>query len=220
MKLSVLTILFIGLCAFKSVRTDKPSYAFDTSMEVKVDSYKKNGNLDHSQTVMLYTNTKNDGSYFGMEVDAEGASGFMVYDNSLQKMITLVDMGAMKTAMGIKIKPEKSKGEEEAPLKFEKTGQTKTVNGFSCDEYKATKDGETHYYYSTQETEKGLFKFFLNMYGQRNKQSYAQNMPEGTVLQIVNIDDKSRKTEMTVMGVKENIEKTVNLSDYKTMGIK
>ncbi len=189
-------------------------------MEVKIDSYKKNGKLDHSQNIILYTDTRVDESAFGMEVDADGATGFVIYDNSLQKMITLMDMGSMKTAMAIKIKPEKSSGgKDEEQLKFEKTGKTKVVNGFNCDEYKASNEDGTHYYYSTSETDKGLFKFFLNMYGQKNKQSYAAAMPEGTVLQIINIDDKSRKTEMTVMKVNESIDKTVNLSDYKTMGI-
>ena len=220
-----ITALFL-LSAFGTqspqVPVESAVYKFTSDMDISMKQYKKNGKLKEEQKMKFLLPKEGKSEFFGMELsmeEVEGAS--VVYDYGKEKMITLMDMGGMKQAVIIKMNKSLMEPDEETSaesIEFVNTGNTKTILGYTCSEYKANLEEGTYHYWVTQDAPYGIIEFFIRAQNQKAKQKMNGVLPQGQVLQVDMVDEKGEKMEMQVVSINENINKTIDLSNYQVIG--
>ncbi len=128
----------------------KESYSFESSYVMQLNSKNKN-EKDQNEMSMKYYFTKN-GSYVGSKMnEIKDNSGkktappmsMMVFDFDQSSMYTFMDNDGKKTVFGLGLKntaAENYTNEKMAETKYTKTGQTKTILGYTCDGYLVESD--------------------------------------------------------------------------------
>jgi hypothetical protein len=124
----------------------EPIYKFTDNVLVEIQSYKKSGekNGDPVNTRYLFSKDKN---YFGSEIlfdDKKGntAHSKNIYEFDKNKVITLTDNNGNKIAMVIKfnLSAEAENYVDSNKVTIVKTGRTKTILTYLCEEYILTDD--------------------------------------------------------------------------------
>lgn len=213
-------VLLMSFSAGEIKKTTQETYAFNTGLHIDLTEYKKNGKVDNTTEMIMYSHSANT-SHFGMEVapDEEEAVGMVIFDMSINKMITLIDMPGMKTSMSMSFDPEKgkSKGEDIEAQNFTKTGRSKVIMGYSCNEYQTKTEDGTHNFWMSTEAKTGIMSFMLT--SQKGLKNMPASYPDGHMLEIENIDKKGKKFVMTVTKYETNLNKQFKMSDYKSFGL-
>ncbi|GAA4844197.1 hypothetical protein GCM10023331_31330 [Algivirga pacifica] len=130
------------------------SYNFDYQIHYVMATKKKNGKEDQTE-VIFYTNTEND--YLGVKpiIEDEDMEVISVFDRSEKVMVNFTEDKKKGNRQAIAMKLDldeiqaqayedeaaEDANQEEAP-KFKKTGETKEINGISCEKYVG--EGEDH----------------------------------------------------------------------------
>jgi hypothetical protein len=200
-------------------------YKFDHRFVLLMENFDKKGKLDVSNEMTFLA--KEESSVMGIIMNQEGINTSMIYDLDNYEIVTLMNVSGQKmgTTMSIdksQIEGMMSEGDSEdgdmseMPT-FKKTGETKTITGYSCDEYvveNLENSNETKMvYWITDEAEIDWIKSMSNM-SSMNKQMpniYAGNgYPEdGSVIQMI-VEEKNG--ERMVMTVKESETKDIVIS--------
>ena len=117
------------------------AYSFDAYIQMQISDYKKNGKLDDQ---VLYDNYfhKEDADY-AMEFKDGKDKSTIIFDTQNSAMLILTDADGEKTGFATTIDPEAMAERVEAyaddtetdPYDIRKTGKTKTILGYKCDEY-------------------------------------------------------------------------------------
>ncbi len=137
-----------------------PVYKFDTYMQMEVSD-----NDDQKVTYNAYLTR--DGSSYAVIFDAEGARSVIVFDTKNSTMLMLVENDGEKTGFAMGIDPEafaNDEADDEGDFAYEsfRTGNTKTLLGYTCDEYLIKdEDSEVRVWSSEKlgkEVEKKMFK--------------------------------------------------------------
>lgn len=177
-----------------------------TGMEFRDDS-KKNAK---EKTVMIF-DFRNNATIMLVEND-EGKSS-MAFGLDWQKMMEGVE--------DMEVEEESSDPVDWDEFKFEKTGKTKTILGYSCEEYIAkNEEMEAVYWISTTPIE-GLQAFwgknspFITQRMQAENQEYFSKLPEGSVMEMnfVSQEDKS-STSFTMVNIDVNAATTFVMDAY------
>ncbi len=172
----------------------------------------------------------------GILVNQEGINTEMIYDLDSYEIVTLMNTGGQK--IGTTMSLNKSQIESmmsnddsaEADMSdmptFKKTGQTKTISGYSCDEYvvENVQNMEASMtYWITDELEIDWIKSMANM-SSMNKQMpdiYAgTGYPEdGSVIQMIVTEKNGERMEMTVKEAETGKEITISTKGYTFMNM-
>lgn len=156
-------------------------------------------------------------------VDTEDRSAPMktsiLYDASNKCMLMLTDLGSTKMGMISAVpddEEEPAAGKEETPKStMTKTGNTRVIAGYKCDEYIYREQGEKTYEkiwvtrdYKMNANQKAMSKSGLP--------AYASELPEGGVVMAMEVYDENNKMTMKseTKEIKTNISHTVNVSGY------
>ena len=137
---------FLGAMGMSGNVETKESYEFDAYVQMEVSTYKKSGDLGESSKYDTY-NSAESMSYAMVFYDNSDVMT-MIIDAENHAMLTLVESGGEKTGFAVAYEEEtfeetieedlEDAAEEEvfdpsnAP---KKTGNTKTILGYKCDEY-------------------------------------------------------------------------------------
>lgn len=125
--------------------TTKESYEFDIYIQMEMLSYKASGDLDESAKYDTYNSAES--LSYAMVMYNEGDVVTMIFDTENHAMLTLSESDGEKTGFAMAFDPdtfddalEEAKEEEDEALidsksKPKKTGKTKTILGYKCDEY-------------------------------------------------------------------------------------
>lgn len=195
-----------------------PVYKFDTYMQMEVSD-----NDDQKVTYNAYLTR--DGSSYAVIFDVDGAKSVIVFDTKNSTMLMLVENDGEKTGFAMGIDPEAFAGEEfedEDEYSYEsfKTGNTKTLLGYTCDEYLIKEeDSEVRVWSSEKlgkEVEKKMFK---------NQQIFggafvhAAGM-DGMALEydFKNLESGEQGT-MKVTQIDLDSNKTITTSEYTVMSM-
>ncbi len=206
------------------------SYKFNNRFLLNVKTYEKGDKLENEQhmTMMIHDT----GGNFGMEVENEGVKQYMVFDLNTGEMITLISAEGQKMGMTMKLNEDfmsddESMDSDMKPATFKKTGATKTISGYKCDEYLMEggdlKSHEKVALWVTEEQDVDWMKAMVKMSSQNKKlnapDSFRGTYPEGTVIQSVTEDTRSgEKTVMTVEKMeKGNFE--ISTAGYRFMSM-
>jgi hypothetical protein len=205
----------------------EPSYNFDAYIQMQITNYKKNGNVDDQVLYDSYVH-KEDADY-AMEFSNEDGKSTIIFDTKNLAMLILTESDEAKSGFATTIDPEAvaERMEDYAdesdlePLNIKKTGKTKNILGYSCDEYLAEdEDSEAHIWIS-EKLGKEIRKEWMNnqqTFGAMFTQAYALN---GVAMEYDLLDkDSGEKTEMIVTRIDMNHSHSVSTAGYDIISMR
>ncbi|SDD49411.1 protein of unknown function [Algoriphagus faecimaris] len=167
--------------------------------------------------------------YIGMEITdpkSKEAVSTIIFDTKNKASIVFMDSEGTKNSFAYKMDPETIVDQEvdnqidEQDITFEKTGNTKTILGYTCDEYHVkSEDGEGNYWI-TQEPIEGLTAFWgMNspMMKKATKEKYAKrfsHLPSGDFMAMTFTDVDGSTVEMNVIEIDMNSPKSLTMAEY------
>ena len=208
-------------------------YNFDAYIQMEVSSYKKNGDLDEQTEYDNYMH-KEDADYAMVFKDGKDQST-IIFDTKNLAMLILTSSGGEKTGFATTIDPETwaqtaedlggEQAESDEPVDWEaykpiKTGKTKTILGYTCDEYLVEdEDTEVHMWVS-EELGKELHKEWM-----KNQQTFGNTFAyawalNGMVLEYDAIEKNGEKEVMLVKDIDLNHSHSVNTKEYAIMSLR
>lgn len=207
-------------------------YQFSQDVLMEMESFDKKGKSNGINNMRMLFN--DNGEYFGGEmiVNDKGSASSMgvnIYDWKNNQMISLINNGGMKFGMVIDMKaaansiPEADTEENTSQeTSFKKTGKTKTILGYLCEEYHAENEETLTEVWIAKDVKINMGNAFQyiseNSKGKKNKMSYPESTPEGFMMETISVNKKNNeKTRMTVVELNENKNTTVSTSGYKFM---
>ena len=209
-------------------------YKFDHRFLILMEDYDKKGKLNESNEMTFLS--KEESSVMGILMNQEGVNSEIVYDLSNYEIVTLMNTDGQKigTTMSIdKSQIESMMAEEDSDAgnmsempTFKKTGNTKTISGYSCDEYVVENvqnmEGRMTYWI-TDGLEIDWIKSMANM-SSMNKQMpdmyTGTGYPEdGSVIQMIVTEKNGERMEMTVKEAETGKEITISTKGYTFMNM-
>lgn len=205
----------------------KDKYAFDHQVDMTIESFDKKGKSEGKQTMeMFFSDTE---AHLGVKAIAEGVSSVSIIDMTNYQMIMLMDMGASKMAMAIDFDPSKyaddvETTEDATPPSFRKTGRTKVILGYKCDEYVMEDETNTFEFWVTGEEQLDIFKAFGAMgasgKGAGGGISSVGDYPRGMTMEFTSTEKKNgEKSVMQVTKIQRNISYSISTAGYQVMNM-
>ncbi|PHR69744.1 MAG: hypothetical protein COA67_10110 [Lutibacter sp.] len=188
-------------------------YTFKHKVEMQMKTGKDLMNLNYY--------LPSSGDYFGMAVKDEKIKGdfMMVYDINREAMFTFMESGGHKMKMGISFKTDDI-DTEDLVYEIRATGNTKTILGYNCKEYKMNGKDMTATIWVTKEVD---IRFPSTLYStdknKNNNQEWMKDL-DGWAMEMIMINTAEKKPQTITMNClsinKSSLE--INSSDYQSMG--
>ena len=217
----------MGLTGNVAYETD---YSFDAYIQMEITYYKKNGNVDNEIVYDNYLH-KEDADYAMEFVDGNDKS-IIIFDTKNSAMLILANSDGEKTGFATTIDPEAMAERAEAYAEENeedidmdsyrpvKTGKTKQILGYSCDEY-LVEDEETEVHmWVSEKLGNEMRKEWMNnqqTFGTMFTHAYALN---GMVLEYDVMEKNGEKTIMQVTKIDMNHSHAVSTSGYTIMSMR
>jgi len=208
-------------------------YNFDAYIQMEVSTYKKNGDLDEQTEYDNYMHKK-DSDYAMIFKDGKDQST-IIFDTKNLAMLILTNSDGEKTGFATTIDPETWAaaaedlgGEQEGsyePVDWEaykpaKTGKTKKILGYTCDEYLVEDEESEVHMWVSEELGKELHKEWMkNQQTFGNAFAYAWAL-NGMVLEYDAIEKNGEKEVMLVKDIDLNHSHSVNTKEYAIMSLR
>lgn len=202
-----ITVLFIFL--FQSLSFSQSSFEGKIDMKMTFDG------RTHNMSYLV----KND--KIRMEFNRGGHTGAVIIDPANKSTIVLMPQQKMYMEMPVTKEMEEGISKKNKDVKFSKTGETKTINGYKCEKWVYSSDDEQGEAWMTKDL--GSFTLFSGgpMRRQNNQPDWMKELEnEGAFPMLVTIKDKSGndKGQLEVTSVKKeslNSDLFTPPSDYK-----
>ncbi|MEZ5072931.1 MAG: DUF4412 domain-containing protein [Bacteroidales bacterium] len=206
-------------------------YGFDAYMQFEINSYKKNGKLD--ETVRYDNYLSKDGMDYAMVFSDENGRSTILFDTKNLASLILVESDGERTGFATAIDKdilteaaEEVEEEYTDPYAIYKTGKTKTILGYSCDEYlieakdEENNDLSTVHMWISEKLGKELRKEWMN-----NQQAFGNAFnyaaeTRGMALEYEVTDEDGEKTTMTVTEIDLNKSHKISTYDYSIMSLR
>lgn len=204
------------------------SYTFNQLIEMQVESYDKKGKKESEGQfiTLLNPNSKSmaiqvisgdmDTPGQGMFImDAENGATIMLSEENGEKTGIVYGMGAFFSSIGKTIDEENM---EETPEDYlanpnvKKTGRTKTIAGYKCEEYKYTDEESESEIWITKDMKMNTQDFFSTLF---KTNLYSRGIPWGYMMEATTTEKNGEKSMMQVIRVEDNYDTRFNLTDYK-----
>ena len=210
------------------------NYRFDSKIQMHIESYKANGDLDNEGDFITYINPGNQNfayEFISGDFGQKGkqGKGLFIMDFENKAMIILSNEDGKKNGLvtGLDMNlgqdwREAYKDLDEEAVNnvnlnpyLDKTGRTKTIAGFKCVEYKydnPEEDTEAKFWitkdadFKTRDYMSAIFK----------SAAYSRGMPWGFIMEseAINRETKERSV-MKVVEYDENANKKIGLNEYQ-----
>ena len=202
-------------------------YHFDAYIQMELTTYKKNGKLDDQVIYDNYVH-KADADY-AMEFKDKNAQSTIVFDSKNSAMLILSESDGEKTGFATSIDPEALAEEIEDYVEEEadkdsyrpvKTGKSKTILGYSCDEYMVKEEGTEVHMWMSEKLGKEVRKEWMGnqqTFGTMFVHAHAMN---GLVLEYDVVDQDGSKSVMQVTKIDLNHSHKVNTNGYTIMSMR
>jgi len=208
-------------------------YEFFGYMNMEMLVTDKNGKKETPSILKSYLSK--DTNYTGMEFfdpkNPEAVTA-MIFDVPNQALIMLMERDNQKSSFAYKA-DESTIGDatdeaiaaqvEDPEFVIEKTGNTKEILGYECDEYHVkSKDGEG-LYWMTEEPIGGYASFwgtnspFMSAKAQRDYASHFSNLPKGNFMEMTYTTSEGDKIDMKVTEINESAATTFEMASYPNM---
>jgi len=203
------------------------NYSFDAYIQMEVSNYKKNEKLKDKMMYDSYLNKE--AVDYAMVFTDKDTKSTIIFDTKNSAMLMLSDSDGEKNGFAIGIDPEDLAEEveeqiEDSPAnKYQayKTGKTKTILGYSCDEYVVDDEASKTQMWVSEKLGKQVRREMLS-----NQQAFASAFyhaayMNGMVLEYDFLDkDDGDRTVMVVTDVDLNRSSTISTGNYNIMSMK
>ena len=207
------------------------SYSFTSRIYMVTETYDKKDVMKMDMYIFYSANHPSMGIETKSIQNTEGETmpviANMVLDGENKCFLMLTDMNGMKMGMISNVpdentEPADKKGKKDNPPVYTKTGNTKVIAGYKCDEYTFVDPDDKSkgsVWYTTDSRIK------LDRRGWRNTgmNSYYQNpqFNDGVILAMEAFDEKGNKTmKSETMEVNENYPHTISVQGYSLRQMK
>lgn len=205
------------------------SYVFDHLIEMHVESFDKKGkkesegefitHLSPNSKSMAYQVVSGDMGNPGQGmfiIDAENGATIIISEENGEKTGIVYGMGAFFSSIGETYEEETMNETPEAYLanpNVKKTGRTKTIAGYKCEEYKFDDEDTESEVWITRDLKMNTQDFFSTLF---KTNLYARGVPWGYMMEATSVDKKSgEKSVMQVTRVDSNSNTRFNMADYQ-----
>jgi hypothetical protein len=205
------------------------SYSFNQLIEMHVESFDKKGKKESEGDFITYLSSDSKSLAYqvvsgdmgnpgqGMFIiDSSNGAAIILNDEKGEKTGIVYGMGALFSSLGKSIEEENIPETQEAYLanpNVKKTGRTKTIAGFKCEEYKYDDENSSSEVWITQDVKMNSQDFFSNLF---KVNLYSQGIPWGYMMEATTIDKQSgEKSVMQVKRVERNLNTRFNLKEYQ-----
>lgn len=205
-------------------------YSFDHSVKLRSTVYDKKGEESQNSLVDIFYS---DGStIFGMSMSSPHTGiTHIVYDYENGQMITMMNSGGSKVGMAtgfdVNQMMEGQNIDATEKVKFEKTGASKTISGYSCEEYKIVSEADTkaenqQSVWMTTDINSDWMQSMTKIAQSKNMFGMSEDMPsdipQGTIIEMVTKDSKGNITmTVTVEEINESSSVDLKTTDYTFM---
>lgn len=227
------TLSFLSIFSLTADIKAEGVYKFDNEVVMVMKDF-SGSTLNNSSNVKFYASTKHQNLGYVMEINTHGQSmsAQMVQDIEANTMTILINQGGMKMGMQYSLdkigdmakmmggmSSEKGQSNVESEAEIKKTGNTKKIKGYTCEEYEIISDKS----YSTMWMAKDLklpsfFDNFSKMKGMG--QDFNTDMPSGFPMLITswpNGKDSDKKTVIEVTDVNKDKALSISTEGYQIM---
>ena len=204
------------------------TYSFNVYIQMEITEYKKNGNLDDQ---IIYDNYlhKQDADY-AMVFKDEDDQSTIIFDTKNSAMLVLSDADGEKAGFATAIDPaEMAKIAEDydddedydaVPPNIKKTGKTKTILGYKCDEYLVEDEESEVHMWLSEKLGKEMRKEWMNnqqAFGGMFAQAYTL---DGMTLEYEVIDKNGERANMLVTKIDLNHSHKISTNGYTIMSMR
>ena len=202
------------------------NYDFDAYIQMEVSNYNKNEKLKDKLVYDSYVN-KVDADYAMVSTDNNDKST-IIFASKNSAMLILTDSDGEHTGVAMGIDPEalaedaeESAEESEVnPYKAHKTGKTKTILGYLCDEYLAEDETSEARMWVSEKLGKQVRREMLNNQQTFGAAFYHAAYMDGMVLEYDLLDkDDGERTVMLVTDIDLNHSHSISTRSYAVMAI-
>lgn len=208
-------------------------YSFTGYMVMEVTSTDKKGKAEDPVHIqyLLSSNTEFMGMALADPKQPETTTT-TIMDTKNQAMVILLEDKGEKSSMAMKLDFDKVQGmvDEEAEEQLEqpnykitKTGNSKTILGYTCEEYLVTTEDGEGKYWVTEEPIDGVSMFSPQsnpMVSSKTIERYSSmfsNAPKGTFMEMIFTDKEGAVTDMKVVELETDSPRKFQMSDYPNM---
>lgn len=177
------------------------------AMEFEADQKKKKSD---GKMIMIYDLERNATIIL---MDNEGEKSSMAYGFDFAKMAEGIN------AEGINMEAIE-RDSDEIDYSFTKTGKTKTINGYFCEEYLVDNEDANMHYWITEKPITGSASIwgqnnpFVNA-KMKNQQAHYQNVPSGNILEMLFESKKDKSSaEILVKEINDNAIISFSMAEY------
>lgn len=209
------------------------SYSFNQLIEMRVESFNKSGkkksegdfitHLSSDSKSLAYQVVSGDMGQAGQGmfiIDSENGAAIILNDEKGEKTGIVYGMGALFSSLGQTINEEEIPETQEEYLanpNVKKTGRTKTIAGYKCEEYKYEDESSSSEVWITKDVKMNAQDFFSNLF---KVNLYARGVPWGYMMETTTVDKNSgEKSIMQVKRVENNINTRFNMTEYQLTNI-
>ncbi len=171
-----------------------PAYHFDIQQYVTVT-----GKSKKDKQSMTYLFSK-EGDKYAFEMDDDGAQSMVVFDLKNDLMVIYRDEDGEKTAYAMSNMIPLAAGmmndadREEEDFKLTKTGKTKTIAGYHCEEYEMMREKERTSTYTTQDlsfNSIGAYRQMFEQFLSKEEMASLDNY-KGIAMEMTHYDKKGK----------------------------
>jgi hypothetical protein len=205
------------------------SYEFTGFATLELQTKDEKGKSMDPMTMKSYLGQNSE--YTGMEVfDPKNPSTItiMIFDMENKASILLMENEETKNSFAYKLDfddvlDDASVSVEESNFKIEKTGNTKDILGYTCDEYFVKSEDGQGTYWITEELINGSNSFWSSnspFASSKMQEKYADhfaNMPKGNFMEMDFTSTDGSEVMMKVIDIQASQPKTFKMSDYPNM---
>lgn len=190
-------------------------YDFDYKVHMSLTVYDKKGKGEETEMMMVYPR---EGAYMGADMSSQGAQGVGIFDFENEVMVTLVSGRAL--AMDLeKYKAHMSEeaDEEAGDVSIKRTGRTKSISGYACEEYIVESEDVNSEMWVTNELPFNPYESFMELEGviQAN---YDREQISGFPMEMTTTSNDGQKSNMVVTEVNEE-RVSFDMADYPLLNM-
>lgn len=205
----------------------KPSYHFNANILMNIESIKKNGKKEETQQMRSYFSESEE--YFAGEMlikDEKNNSTMTtvsIFDWQNNLLISLIDNPSMKMGVVMGFDAAKAVGTasdnanaDQSKATLKKTGRTKKILNYNCDEYISEDEDNISEIWITNEVKLSLTKVLAGLeLQQKGKKSYPTDAPQGLMMETTTTNKKKGdKTILRVVEINQNKSTSISTKEY------
>ena len=208
-------------------------YSFNHMIQMQIESYDKDGKKENEGQFITHLNPQSKCMAYQMIsgnigepgqgmfiIDAENGATIILSEENGKKTGIVYGLGAFFSSIGEAYQDDALEETPETYLlnpNVTKTGRTKTIAGYKCEEYKYSDEESESEIWITKDLKMNTHDFFSTLF---RTSLYSHGIPWGYMMEATTVDKNSReKSFMQVTRVDANSNTRFSMADYQVTNL-